>query len=227
MRNCSARVANTSGRRCMRKIDRISHFCTHRRYRKFELVECVFRIDSEWNKLLACPKNVNFEIYKCVHHHLWSLALVRSLAQCSIQHARTQCCRPTCECIRRRSIRTNLYETVAHCFCSCAVRTCTILWISLITKEKSNTFEIRSSCSSSSSARLLPVHFVYFCVHMHCPCSVYVCVVCAANGYWLRFHTNSIVGARGIHCSLLKRVPASHVNSYIYTYSRILYRACV
>lgn len=64
-------------------------FCTHRRYRKFELVECVFRIDSEWNKLFACPKNVNFEIYKCVHHHLWSLALVRSLAQCSIQYART------------------------------------------------------------------------------------------------------------------------------------------
>lgn len=69
------------------------------------------------------------------------------------------------------------------------------------------------------------------CVHMHWSCEFarigFGSRVCVCMN-WLRFHTNNIAGAIGTHCSLLKRVPASYVNSCGGTsYSLITYEGII
>lgn len=124
----------------------------------------------------------NVRIYKCVHHHTYDLCAV--LGRCPIRHI--------CLCSTTQAQPMSICVCVCVCavphwLCSCAVRTCTILWINL---SKSNTLKY-----TLFHLLLLCLFARFFRVHMHRPCEwAYAygsessaCVCVCVN--WLRFHT--------------------------------------
>lgn len=144
----------------------------------------IFRVDFQQTKKNSFLLVQNVEIYKCAaHHHLWSVRCARSYLDSTMhKYHRADEHEHMCICIgvERRREYTELYRTA---FCSFALRTCTILWISLVPNEKSNTFEICSFFFSFFYVAYSLVLSVAICIVR---ARVWVCLcVCASCVAWM------------------------------------------